>query len=71
MARRLTSSGKGAAGAVGAQPRLDMGDRDAAVEGGERGGERGGGVALDDHPVGRGRGEDRIEPLDRAARRAD
>ena len=59
--------GEGRGRAIGAQPRLDMGDRDAAVERGQRGGERGAGVALDDHPVGRGLGEDRVEPLDRRA----
>ena len=56
--------GEGLAAAIGAQARLDMGDLDAAMEGGERGGEGGGGVALDDDAVGRGADEDRVEPLD-------
>ncbi len=50
--------------APGAQPRLDMGDRDPAVEGGERCGHGGGGVALDDDPVRRRPDQHRIEPLD-------
>ena len=38
--------------AAGAQPGLDVHDRDAQVEGRERGGERGAGVAVDEHGCG-------------------
>ena len=56
--------GEGFAGPIGSETGLDMGDRDSAVKGGERGGEGGAGVALHDDPVGRGRGDDRIEPFE-------
>ena len=52
--------------AISAQARLDVGDRDPAVEGGQGGGEGGRGVALHDHAVGRGFGEDPVDPADGA-----
>ena len=64
IARRLILLREGLAAAIGAQAGLDMGDLDAAVEGGERRGEGSGGVALDDDAVGRGADKDRVEPLD-------
>ena len=47
IAIRLNSSGKGPSEIVRAQARLDMADRHAGVEGGERGGHRRRRVAMD------------------------
>ena len=43
--------GPGLREVVGAQARLDMSDRDAAIEGSQRGGHRRGGVAMHEHAV--------------------
>ena len=47
---------------AGAQPGFDMADRHARVEGGKAGGERRGGVAVDQHAVRALVGEDLFEP---------
>ncbi len=48
---------------MGAQARLDVGDLDLGVVGGERRGHGGGGVALHHHPVGPDLVEDRLQGL--------
>ena len=58
--------GEGGVVLPGPQARLDMGDRDAAVEGGEGRGHRRGRVALNNDPVGRELHEHRVQPLDEA-----
>lgn len=56
--------GKGFGEVAGAEAGFDVADGDAAVEGGERGGEGGCGVALDDEEIGVGRSEDGVEAVD-------
>jgi hypothetical protein len=58
--------GKRARGVARAEPRLDVADRDAAREGGERARHRGRGVALHEHEVGPLGGEQRIHPGEHA-----
>src|SRR5206468_1807825 len=56
---------EGSAQIAGAQPGLDVADADAAVEGGEGGGHGGGGVPLDEEPVGGFGGEHLVHGGDR------
>lgn len=51
----ITFLGPGGGGVAGAQARLDMGDRDSAIEPGLGGAERTGSVALDNKQPGRRR----------------
>ena len=62
--RRLASSGNGEREVAGAQARLDVADRNAAVEAGQRRAQHGRRVALHEHHVGRQLGEGPVGPLD-------